>query len=192
MAYLVQRRDGRVEIREAVSTARGPRSRTLASFRGALSPEVLQRAARRAGRPFNPEPLIARAGALGVPVTDRPQNRVARELIARLRRGEPIDPVLVTILNEALAAVPAAPVPAALGEVVDVRRRKPAMAARSEHERNLPLIGPTPERGPVNVEQIGRFAEREPARFFGIRARHRFIVYMSENLQKTTETPNTI
>ncbi|MDH3211340.1 MAG: hypothetical protein OEM05_02535 [Myxococcales bacterium] len=119
MAYLVRRRDGRVEIREAVSTAGGPRSRTLASFRGSLSPELLQRAARRAERPFDAAVLIARAAARGVPVTDRPQSRGARELLGRLRRGEPIDPVLVTLLKEALAAVPAAPVPAPLGEVAE-------------------------------------------------------------------------
>ena len=36
MAYFYARKTGRVEIREAYSTPRGPRSRTLASFRGAL------------------------------------------------------------------------------------------------------------------------------------------------------------
>ena len=41
MAYLYVRKSGRVEIREAHSTRKGPRSRTLASFQGALGEEHL-------------------------------------------------------------------------------------------------------------------------------------------------------
>ena len=157
MAYLVQRRDGRVEIRESVSTAAGPRSRTLASFRGPLSPEILQRAVRRAGRPFDPETLIARAGTLDVPVTDRPQNRVVRKLIARLRQGELIDPVLVTILMEALAAVPAAPVPAALAEVVEWIGQSDAR--RGDALRGLLRVADriVRARGPVRTRPRKRF-----------------------------------
>ncbi len=119
MAYLTKRKDGRFEIREAVSTEKGPRSRTLASFRGVLAPEVLERAGRRASRPFDPEALVARAVGLGIPVTRRREDRPARELLAALRRGASIDPVLVGLLKSALEASPAAEAPARLAEVVE-------------------------------------------------------------------------
>jgi hypothetical protein len=119
MAYLAVRPDGRCDIREAVTTAAGPRSRTLVSFRGALTPELLERAAARALRPFDPALLIARARDRGVPVTDRRDDRPARELLAALRAGARIDPVLVTQLRDALAALPAAPAPDALADVAE-------------------------------------------------------------------------
>lgn len=122
MAYLVRRTRGgleQIEIREAVTTPAGPRSRTLASFRGALTPEVLEAAAGRASRPFRPERLLARARALGIPVSRRREDRPARELLAALRRGAAIDPVLVGLLKEALEGVPETPPPPALAEVAE-------------------------------------------------------------------------
>jgi hypothetical protein len=120
MAYLVLRARGelaQVEIREALATPAGPRSRTLASFRGALTPEILEAAAARASRPFRRDRLLARARALGVPVTLRREDRSARELLAALRRGDPIDPVLVRLLKEALEGVPDHAAPPPLAEV---------------------------------------------------------------------------
>ena len=55
----------RHEIRECVSTERGPRQITLASFRGVLSPEVLDRAEAKARKPLNREEIAARARAVG-------------------------------------------------------------------------------------------------------------------------------
>jgi hypothetical protein len=117
MAYLTRRPRGQLEIREAVSTPAGPRARTLASFRGVLSPEILEQAAARATRPFDRPRLLARAAVLGVPVTERRQDAAARELLAALRRGVRIDPVLVTLLREALEPLPAEPAPPPLAEV---------------------------------------------------------------------------
>jgi hypothetical protein len=127
MAYLFRRADGRLEIREAVATPRGPRARTLASFRGALGPEVLERAEARATRPFDRTALLARARALRIPAPARRGDAGARELLARLRAGAAIDPVLAALLREALAPA-AAEVPPELAEVAewvgadDVRR----------------------------------------------------------------------
>jgi hypothetical protein len=118
MAYLTLR-DGRCDIREAVHTPSGPRSRTLVSFRGALTPELLERAAARARRPFDTAALVARARVRGIPVTDRRDDRPARELLAALRAGARIDPVLVTQLREALAGLPAAKAPAELADVAE-------------------------------------------------------------------------
>jgi len=128
MAYLAKRAGGRLDIREAVATARGPRSRTLATFRGPLTPEILERAERRATRPFVRERLLERAAVLGVPITERREERAARELLGLLRRGASVDPVFKTLLKRALDASPAAAVPAPLAEVaewigVDAARR---------------------------------------------------------------------
>jgi hypothetical protein len=65
MAFVVARPGGRFEIRESLHTARGPRSRTLASF-GILTDDVMAAAARRAQRPFDAAMVIRsgrRAGA---------------------------------------------------------------------------------------------------------------------------------
>ena len=119
MAYLVRRPAGRFDIRESVATPDGPRSHTLASFRGALTPEVLDEAQRRASRPFERARLEARAVELGVPVTERREDRAARDLLAALRSGAPIDPVLVSSLKQILDELPAAPLPALLTEVAE-------------------------------------------------------------------------
>jgi hypothetical protein len=119
MAYLVRRAGGPLEIRETVATHAGPRARTLATFRGALTPEVLDLAAARARRPLDRAALEARAAALAVPVTARREDRAARELLAALRRGAAPDGVLVTLLRDALAPAPAAAVPAALADAAE-------------------------------------------------------------------------
>jgi hypothetical protein len=60
MAYVVARPKGRFEIRESVHTDKGPRARTLASFKE-LTNEVLARARRRASRPFDTKAVRASA-----------------------------------------------------------------------------------------------------------------------------------
>jgi len=119
VAYLFRRPDGRIEVREAVGTPAGPRARTLATFRGALGPDVLERAAARARRPFDPERLRANAERLGIPVTHRRGDRAARELIAHLRRGGSVDGALAALLREELARVAPPGVPAELAEVAE-------------------------------------------------------------------------
>jgi len=119
VAHLVVRKDGRIDVRESVATAKGPRSRTLATFRGALTPEVIERAAARASRPVDPAALEARAAALGIAVTTRREDRAARDLLAHLRRGGAVDPVLVTLLRDELARAPSAPVPDDLADVAE-------------------------------------------------------------------------
>jgi len=119
MGSLIRRARGRYDLRETISTRAGPRSRTLVTFRPPLTPEVLARAAARAERPFDRDAILARAAALGVPVSERRQNRAARELLAELRRGEPLDPTLAALLREALDALPAAAPPARFADVAE-------------------------------------------------------------------------
>jgi hypothetical protein len=132
MAFLVRRGDGRIEIRESIATAEGPRARSLASARGSLGPEAFERAARRATRPLDVEALRARAVALGVPVSERREDRRARELLALLRAGGAIEPALAAQLREELAEHSAEELPVALAEVAewvgaDDRRRGEAL-----------------------------------------------------------------
>ncbi len=115
--YLVLRADGRFEIREALATPRGPRTRTLATARGALGPELLEQAARRATRPFDAERVRERARELGLSVTERREDRAARELLAVLRGGGELDPVLAAQLREELARRPRESQPVELAEV---------------------------------------------------------------------------
>jgi len=119
MASLARRPDGRVEIRETLSTARGPRSRTLAGFRGVLTPEVLARAAGRAAQPFDAAALAARARGMGIPVSGQGTSAAAAELLGLLRRGAALDPVLAGALRSALEGVEAANPPERLAEVVE-------------------------------------------------------------------------
>lgn len=117
MAYLVRRPADRCEIRESRSTRRGPRARQLARFEGVLTPDVLEQAEARASRPFDAEALVRRAREMGIPVEDRAPESEARALLARLRRRDPIDPVMAGILASALAEVETAPVPESLAEI---------------------------------------------------------------------------
>jgi hypothetical protein len=119
MAYLYLRKGGRTEIREAHSTARGPRSRTLVSFRGPLRIEHLDRAETAARRPFDRVALLRRARELGVAVEASPADVAARELIASLRRGTALDPRLAALLRAQLAALPATPLPDELAEAAE-------------------------------------------------------------------------
>ncbi len=120
MAYLVSRAGGRFEIRESYATPDGPRARQLARFHGALTPDVLERAARQARRPFDRAAIESRARALGVEVRERSGEPEVRALLARLRREDRLDPIWATLLRDALDAnAPAsqAEVPEALAEV---------------------------------------------------------------------------
>lgn len=84
MAYVAARRNGRFEIRESVHTARGPRARSLVGF-AVLSDEVLARAARRAGRPFDVASVIASGRRAGARVTAGAQTSAA-EFVQSSRR----------------------------------------------------------------------------------------------------------
>lgn len=119
MAYLYIRKNGRVEIREARSTPRGPRSRTLASFRGPLTEEHLDRAESASSRPFDREAIRRRATELGVRSLRSTADSDARALVARLRSGARIDPVLAGVLRGQLEGCTVAPVPDDLADVID-------------------------------------------------------------------------
>jgi hypothetical protein len=167
MAYLVRRSGDRFDLREASATPAGPRSRTLATFRAPLTPEILERAAARATRPFDRAVILARAAQLGVVTTERREDRAAREVLALLRAGAKVDPVLVTLLRDALAQAESAPVPERLAEVaewvgVPVERR--GAAVRDLLRLSDRIVA---ARGPVRSRPRGaypRFSSRRGKR----------------------------
>jgi hypothetical protein len=149
MAYLVKRAGDRVEIRESRSTPRGPRSRQLASFVGALTPAVLAEASAHAARRFDQAALERRARVMGIPVADRAPEKEARGLLRRLRRGDPIDPVMAALLARALDDVATTSVPESLEEVSEWIGASPA--ARGAALRDL-------------LDTFGRIAASRPPR----------------------------
>ncbi len=147
MAYLYQRKDGRVEVREARATERGPRSYTLASFRGPLTEPLLDRAASAARRPFDRERLRRAAAEKGIPVARADAGAQARALIAALRDGAGLDPVLVGVLREQLAAHAAATVPEELADAVEWIGADPRSRGRTLRDllRLYGRIGASPD-----------------------------------------------
>jgi len=129
------RAQGRVyEIRECRTTEKGPRQFVLARFRGVLTPEVLDRAQARAKRPFDRARLVESARRRGIPVSPHRTDAAARRLLAELRAGASLDPGLVALLREALAMLPAEPLPEHLADAAD-------WIGRSEAERGKALRG---------------------------------------------------
>ena len=101
MAFIVATKPGRFEIRESQSTAKGPRSRTLVSFRE-LDEAVIEKARERAAKAPEVAELHRAAQRVGAPVARAPVDRAARELIAELARGRQPDPGLRQMLLDLL------------------------------------------------------------------------------------------
>jgi hypothetical protein len=103
MAYIVGTKRGTWEIRESQATPKGPRSRTLASFRE-LNEEVLERALSRASKPFELSALRLSALRTGAPVAERPADRAAVDLLRELAVGHKPRSALQSLVADALGA----------------------------------------------------------------------------------------
>jgi len=101
MAYVTPRKGDRWEIREAVSTEEGPRSRTLASFRE-LTPDVVEHARERARHPLTADELRRAARRAGAPVALPAADEAAAILLDELAAGREPRPALARALAEAL------------------------------------------------------------------------------------------
>lgn len=117
MPTLVERSDGRFELRESVWTARGPRSRTLATFRE-LTPEVIDHAVGRATTPVDRESIVERAGQAGLHVKRVLGASEAAALIGRARR-EGLWPSLAAAIQEVIGELATGPLPDHLEAIVD-------------------------------------------------------------------------
>jgi hypothetical protein len=122
------------EIRECLATERGPRQHALVTFRGVLTPDVLDRAEARATRPFYRRAVARRARRLGIAVGDRHRYPAARALLASLQRGERLEPTLVELLRSALDRLEARPVPEHLADAAE-------WIGQGERERGAALRG---------------------------------------------------
>lgn len=101
MAYVTRRNGGTWELRESLSTPKGPRSRTLASFR-TLSDETIERARERATKPLSVEDARKAARRAGAPVDLAPADRAASQLLRELAAGREPHPILRGLLAQAL------------------------------------------------------------------------------------------
>jgi hypothetical protein len=110
MAYVVETKRG-YEIRESRSTPKGPRSRTLATFKE-LNDEVIEKARARAAKAPEPAELREAAIRAGAPLTEEPVDRAARETLRLVANGAAIDPMLRRLLLDALAGEERRPAPA--------------------------------------------------------------------------------
>lgn len=101
MAFVTRRADGRFEIRESRTTSRGPRARTLVTFR-AIDDSVLDRAEACAHGRFERDALRRRATELGAPEGGSAAQSAGRRLLAELGRGRRPSPAVVRLLTRGL------------------------------------------------------------------------------------------
>jgi hypothetical protein len=130
----IRKQGDRYEIRECLATPHGPRQLALASFRGVLTPEVLDRAEAKAHKPLKRADLMARAVQIGISVTERRQHPEARTLLASLQRGAELEPTLVQLLQTALQRLDSRAVPDHLVDAAD-------WIGQPERERGAALRG---------------------------------------------------
>lgn len=150
MAYVVARPKGRFEIRESVHTPKGPRARSLANF-AHFSDEVLDRARRRASRPFDAEAVRAAAARVAeqapAPIP-RHEQRETRQFVEASRR-----------MARSLERVPAPserqdPGDALIGLLGFVARVKPYGPARAPEPLEFPPLAR------LRAERIARTSHR--------------------------------
>jgi hypothetical protein len=110
MAFVVPTKRGEFEVRESRNTPKGPRSRTLATFRE-LDDGVIEKARARAAKPPSAEELRNAARRAGAMIAPEPIDRAARELISELGKGRWLDPtlrhLLIDLLRREAASEPA-------------------------------------------------------------------------------------
>src|SRR5258706_14812712 len=104
MEYVVKRPGGRWEIRESVSTDRGPRARTLGSFRR-FTPAVLKRAVAAATRPTSSEAILEAATRAGA--VSSAADAASQALLAEVAAGRPPSPGLRRLVLTMLSEPPA-------------------------------------------------------------------------------------
>lgn len=104
MSYVVARPDGRFEIRESIHTPRGPRARTLASFR-TLDDATLDHAEARATRPFDRARVITRALDRGAHYRPPSPATLAAQLLRSLASGGRLPLTLAQALRDQIGTV---------------------------------------------------------------------------------------
>jgi hypothetical protein len=103
MAYMVATHPGRFEVRESKATAKGPRSRTLASFRE-LTDEVVEKVQATAEKPVSAEQLRMAALKVGAPIPGSDLDEAAKRTLRGIASGDRPRPILRRLLLDALLA----------------------------------------------------------------------------------------
>jgi len=129
MAYIVARGARGFEIREAVRTERGPRGRTLATFRQ-LTPAVLELARERARETVDDDHLRRAARRVGAAVAEPAVDAAAAELYSELADGAKLRPALVRLIASELSGA---------GDPTDAERAAGAWLASSPDDRGRAL-----------------------------------------------------
>jgi len=101
MAYAVPRADERFELRESAWTPKGPRSKTLATFKQ-LTPEVISHAVTRSDGVTTRSELVAAAKRAGASMPRPPADESAVRLIGFLAQGESLSPAIERLLRDRL------------------------------------------------------------------------------------------
>ena len=130
MAYLTARGDGRFEIRESIRTDRGPRARSLATFRE-LTPTVIATARANARGPIDDDELRRLARRAGAPVAESAVDSSAAALYRELSRGARLRAPLARLIAAQLHSSDS---PTA------AERAAGEWLGRSAHERGRALI----------------------------------------------------
>jgi hypothetical protein len=137
MAFIVPTKRGEFEVRESRSTPKGPRSRTLVTFRE-LDDGVIEKARAKAAKPPSAEELRNAAKRAGAMIAPEPIDRAARELISELGKGRWLDPTLRHLLIDLLRREAASePEPA---PVSDAQRSVAEWMASTPLERGKALV----------------------------------------------------
>src|ERR1700761_1196999 len=87
MAFIAAARNGAFEVRESRLTSKGPRSRTLATFRE-LDSTTIEKVIARADNPPSRKELLQLALRAGAPISARPVDEAARKLLRAIAGGE--------------------------------------------------------------------------------------------------------
>jgi hypothetical protein len=160
----IRRQGNSFEIRECLSTDRGPRQRPLARFRRILTPEVLDQAEAAARRPFDRHALVAKAKRQGIPITAERRHPEARKLLAHLRSGRALDPTLVTLLRSALEPRASEPLPPHLDDVAEWLGQSEAVRGKALRGLLRTASRVLRSRGPLReppVQAFPRFSSDE-------------------------------
>ncbi len=143
MAFVVPRSNGSWEIRESHLTDKGPRSRTLGSFR-ALTPDAIERAQRRASKALDPDEVREAARRAGAPVAPADVDASAADLLRALTEGARPRPALERALRDALG--------------------KGGRKASSNAQAAAAWIGATPQMRGETLHELLRLADSFPRR----------------------------
>jgi hypothetical protein len=101
MAFVVATKRGTYEARESHNTPKGPRSRTLATFKE-LNDEAIAKAQSGAAKPIDAEDLRKAALRAGAPVAPSEVDKAARDTVRLLAKGNRVDPMLRRLLLDGL------------------------------------------------------------------------------------------